>query len=472
MDDALGLFLGLVLEDGRRMGEAAAPFQVADAKAVLDQNSSTPMNFLTRPRGGSKTSDLAGLNIAVLLAQAPERSRLYGLAADEKQGRLLIDSAAGFVSRTPELRGALVVRDSQVIASRSGARLEILPADQASIWGLRPFFVTVDELAQWHSTAPPRRCWEAVTTAAAKVPTSRVVVLTTAGDPAHWSRAVLDHALDDPLWRVHEVPGPIPWADEQRLAGEKRRLPESSFRRLFLNQWVEAEDRLASEDDLAACTVLDGPLEPVAGTRYVLGLDVGVKRDRTVAAIAHAEKSDGTDRPRVVLDRLQTWTPRRHRPVELRVVEEWILEAARRYNRARIRFDGWQAVHLTQRLKRAGFTVDEFTFSAASTGRLASVLLQLIGDRALALPDDSDLLDELRNVRLRESSPGVYRIDHDRDRHDDRVIALALAASWLIEHARNRPARTYSSFKLPGARLVSDRELEELLSRPAAWGMR
>jgi hypothetical protein len=30
-------------------------------------------------------------------------------------------------------------------------------------------------------------------------------------------------------------------------------------------------------------------------------------------------------------------------------------------------------------------------------------------------------------VRLRETSPNVYRLDHDTDRHDDRCIAMALA---------------------------------------------
>src|SRR5207249_3043647 len=57
----------------------------------------------------------------------------------------------------------------------------------------------------------------------------------------------------------------------------------------------------------------------------------------------------------------------------------------------------------------------------------------LIRDRALALPDDPELIDELANVRLRETSPGVFRIDHDPDKHDDRAIALSLAAQHLIE---------------------------------------
>jgi hypothetical protein len=51
----------------------------------------------------------------------------------------------------------------------------------------------------------------------------------------------------------------------------------------------------------------------------------------------------------------------------------------------------------------------------------------------LALPADEDLIDELANVRLRETSPGVVRMDHGEGQHDDRAIALALAASKLLE---------------------------------------
>ena len=147
--------------------------------------------------------------------------------------------------------------------------------------------------------------------------------------------------------------------------------------------------------------------------RYVIGLDIGVKHDATVAAICHAEHVPGQEHPRVVLDRMQVWTPSRLRPVRLQVVEEWVEEAARRYNRARVRFDPYQALHIAQRLKRRGITVQEFTFSASSVGKLATTLLQLIRERSLALPDDPELLDELRNVRLKETSPGVFRLDHD-----------------------------------------------------------
>ena len=50
----------------------------------------------------------------------------------------------------------------------------------------------------------------------------------------------------------------------------------------------------------------------------------------------------------------------------------------------------------------------------------------------MALPDDPELIDELANVKLVETAPSSYRIDHDASAHDDRVISLALAAYRLV----------------------------------------
>lgn len=448
-DAALDLLSALVLEDGSRWGERAAPFQWADAEAVLGAGG-CPFHFLTRARGGSKTADLAGMAVAAMLEQLPRGSRLYGLAADRDQGRLLLDSVEGFRERTPVLRSALEVGAYRVTATRSGSSLEVLAADAPGAWGLRPAFLIVDELAQWAETSSARRLWEAGVTAMHKVPGSRLAVLTSAGDPAHWSYRLLEHARSDPLWRVNEVPGAPPWAPSERLEEQRRQLPESSFRQRFLNEWVEAEDRLTSRDDLAACVVLDGPLPPQAGRSYVVGLDVGLKHDRTVAAVCHvevesrewAERGEEGWRQRstpiaatVVLDRMQSWQGRPGSPVELQRVEEWLTEATRTYRGARVVYDPFQAVGSMQRLRSRGIVVEEFTFSSSSVGRLASTLHMLLRNRRLALPDDPELLEELGNVRLRETSPGVLRMDHDPDKHDDRAIALALAAHRLLERA-------------------------------------
>jgi hypothetical protein len=224
-----------------------------------------------------------------MLEQASAAARLYGLAGDRDQGRLLLDSIRGYQARTPLLHGALVPGAYRVSAPGRDVVLEILAADAPGAWGLRPWLVIVDELAQWPSTPTVRQLWEAVTSAVAKLADARMAVLTSAGDPAHWSAKVLEHALADPLWRVHEVPGPAPWMDEARLEEQRRRLPASSYARLFLNEWTAAEDRLTSLDDLRACVLLDGPLTPQPHERYVVSLDLGLTHDRTVGVVAHAE---------------------------------------------------------------------------------------------------------------------------------------------------------------------------------------
>ena len=309
----------------------------------------------------------------------------------------------------------------------------MLAADAASAYGLLPHLVVADELAQWPATAGARGVWEAVVSAVPKVPGARLVVLTTAGDPSHWSASVLAHAKRQRRWRVSELPGPTPWIDPAALEEQRELLTESAYRRLHLNEWTAPEDRLTTVDDLAACTTLDGPLDPVDGVRNVIGLDVGLTHDRTVVAVCHADGPP--EARRVVLDRMQVWAGRKGAAVPLEAVQPFLEEASKDYNAAPVVFDVYQAAQMTQVLQRRGVRTVPFTFSAQSVGKLGLTLYQLLRARRLALPDDRDLLDELAHVRIRESSPGVYRLDHDRDGHDDRAVALALAAQHLLSSA-------------------------------------
>jgi hypothetical protein len=63
----------------------------------------------------------------------------------------------------------------------------------------------------------------------------------------------------------------------------------------------------------------------------VIGLDLGLKGDRTVAAVCHAKRlrneRDETTGQTFVLDRMQAWTGSRADPVQLQAIEEWLVEA-------------------------------------------------------------------------------------------------------------------------------------------------
>lgn len=426
----LDVLAGLVLEDGQTWGQVAEDWQRADAEALLDLSAGAPrLHFLTRPRGGSKTTDTGAASLAALICQAPERSTSHAFARDRDQAARLVDVIGGLVARTG-LAGLVDVGSWAVTVRSTGARLSVESADAASAHGALPWLVLVDELAQWPETRGAQALWQAIVSGLPKRSDSRLAVLTTAGDPAHWSAKVLTSALGSPRWHVSQVPGPLPWLNPDDLAEQERLLPSSVFARLHLNRWTAAEDRLVGAEDLAACVTLDGPQDYDLHSRYVIGLDLGLKHDRTVLTVAHAE---GSPR-RVVLDRMEVLSGTRDRPVSLQAIEDLAYQAATTY-RAPVRVDPWQAVGLAQRLRARGVSITEVSFTPALVGRLAMTLHLLLREHRLALPDDEDLLDELGTVRLRETTPGVFRLDHDAGNHDDRAVSLGLAAVALMEAA-------------------------------------
>jgi hypothetical protein len=124
-----------------------------------------------------------------------------------------------------------------------------------------------------------------------------------------------------------------------------------------------------SADDLRACVTLDGPLDYDPARRYVIGLDIGLKNDRTVLTVAHAERRVAGG-PLVVLDRIAVLQGTKGRPVQLGDVEALAEQTSRSYGHARIRLDPWQGVGSAQRLRDRGVSVEEWAFTAQSVGRL------------------------------------------------------------------------------------------------------
>jgi phage FluMu gp28-like protein len=262
----------------------------------------------------------------------------------------------------------------------------------------------------------------------------------------------LKRARDSREWYVNEVDGPTPWISEEDLAEDRAELSEWEYMRLHLNRWTAPSDRVARPEDLGACvTLLDWPLARDSRHSYAIGLDIGMVKDRAVAAVCHVE-ADGNAR-RLVLDQMQTWQGTERNRVSLSAVEEWVLGASRSYGGARVHYDPYQAEQPAERLSRQGVRTERATFSAGENSKRALLLHQLIRSHTLAIPDDPELIDELANVRLIETSPGVYRLDHDPNRHDDRAIALALAGQALLDHFPGQV--TFASprgLRIPGVR--------------------
>ncbi|MCV7528065.1 hypothetical protein M3D91_011075 [Micrococcus luteus] len=434
----MDLLAGLVMEDGRRWGEVAHPFQRADASAVLAQDGPR-RHFLLRGRGMSKTTDVAAMTLALLLCEAPERSRSHVYAVDADQAALFADAFAGFVGRTPGLAGAVDVKARTVTVRGTGASLTIETSDGASAYGTRPWLTVVDELSMWPSTQNYRQLWGAIVSAVPKVPGSRLVVIGTAGPPSGLGAEVWESVQAAPSWRTARTPGPSPWWSEADVESTRADLTASDWRRLILCEWAEGDDSLTTPDDVEAA-IRGGStvLEPRPGVQYVAALDVGTRRDLTALAVGHRERR--AEGPVVVVDRVLYWRPPAGGRVDLAEVEAVVLRVCRQY-RARLRFDRMQAEQMTANLERAGVTVREYVFSAQGANRLARGIHGALRDRALSLPDDVEVRDEFLSTRLVETAPGVVKLSNPRGSHDDIVTAVGMIVADFMERPDDSGAR-------------------------------
>ncbi len=439
---AMRFMASLVTELGPFWGELATQDQLLDASAVLNPAGGSRRHWLSRARGYSKTTDVAAMTLAAMATGViPQGGRGYVCAADGDQAALLIDACRGFVQRTPCLAAVFTVERRRIIGPHS-TQVVVITSDVASAYGLRGDWWIIDESCQWPDTDSAREFYEAITTAWPKTRTCTAVIITTAGDPGHWTKTQYDHANNSKRWRVSAIPGPPLWVDPEEIAEEKARLPESTFQCMWLNEWAEPEDRLVQREDLDACT--RDHAKPITYQRdnkpYLITVDLGLKRDSTVVVVSHRDNTS-TDR-KIVIDRLDAWVPSNKQTVSLRDVQTHITKLHADYGKPRVLIDPYQAALLREQLQAQTIEVDEFQFTQGSNSELAMSLYTAIRDHHIELPALPTLADELLNVQLKEIHSNVWRIDHAHGRHEDQAITVAMACWWHTQKTPPNPSAT------------------------------
>ena len=423
----------MVLEDGARWGESATPEQWDDMTALLDLGGPRK-HYWIRARGHSKTTDTGAATLATMLAGGIRGGdEMYAAAAGKEQAALLARKVRGIAERTPELAAAVEIQQHKIVTPRTAAVLDVISADLATSWGKTPRWLFIDEIANHLATDVAETFVTSLLTSLLKRKDSQCLAATTPSAPEHWAHGLWNVAVESPLWRTSIVKGPAPWQDPAELEDERNRLPDFMWRRLFECEWAAAGDALADDVALAECTRHDGPLVPRPGVAYVVSFDLSVSKDHTAVAVAHVGERDG--KRTVVIDRLEAWVPPAGGQVDLADVEAWIGQAARDYGGAMIVGDPYQAVSMIGRLREAGFQVKPVVFSSGANSKRAQMLLRLVRDRQLDLPDDAALRSEFLSLRLAEgATPGVLRLTSDGSSkgHFDRVTAVMLAAEELI----------------------------------------
>ncbi len=416
---------------------------------------SGPRNFwFTLPRGHDKTG-LIGRTAAWMLAYSRKSLQITTAATDKDQAGLIIESMSREAQLNPWFGKHLTFNRYTVSNNRTGSSMEALASDAGSSMGGKPHLLIFDELTWWAK----RTLWDALSSSMIKREASVQMVITNAGLRRSWQEEELLRAKRNPgFWYVYEAPGPIAsWMTPERIEQESQKLLPTMARRVFQNQWLDPgegcgyvtfQEALDCEK-LGERLCLTHRLRGLPDRNYVVAVDYGPSRDRTVIVVLHKEQAREDSPERVIVDQMTVLQGSKNSHVPIARVEELLEEIIKDFNVTKLIFDRYQMEGTIQKMQRKVPT-EVFEYRGTKTNYdMAQTLRSYVVNQNIAWyagcgrvtnaknGTESSLTDEFADVTIKEN-PSGYRIQNPPGTHDDRVVALGMALLTLVKLEEKR----------------------------------
>jgi hypothetical protein len=407
---------------------------------------SGPLSFLTiLPRGHDKSS-LEGRILNYLLAYSKRRIDGYLVAADLDQGRLIVDAMRDEALLNPWFAQHLEFKRYEV--SGPAGKVEVVPADAGSAFGFRGNLYVLDEVTHWKDGIG-EKIWGAIVSGREKRKDSLLIAITNAQVIGSWQDELLiKTAMEDPEeWSVFYRKGQIAsWMTPERIEKVRKLLPSAVARRVLDNEAIDptVESGYLDPANVWACETPGLAVHPIRipGYSYVVSLDYGPTKDRTVGVVGHLDEQE-----RVVVDVMDVWEGKKFPTgkVPVALVDAWLDRQLAHYRPAATVIDPYQMEGTIQRLQdKPGVDPKSIIPFAARAGQgnmdMAMLLRSLImTGRVKWLPgtgligERDSLPKELIALVTRVMVYG-WRLDHSSGKHDDRAVGLGMMMTEAVKH--------------------------------------
>lgn len=401
------------LDAGWRKLSTGGSFQSSPASPNNETQTVYQRAWVERPRGHSKTSDMA-LQLGWILLYG--RPGLIGLAAaaDADQASLIRDALQRLANWNKEFFAPLDFLKETVRNAETGSQLKIITSDVGSSYGVLPDFIICDELCHWSHPD----LWYSLLSSAAKKPDCLLAVLTNAGVGRGWQWEAREMAQTSNLWYFSSLDGPqAPWIREDWLDEQRMMLPDLVFRRLWLNQWQHSDGEFLTLPEVEACRndALKVQESGQPHLSYIAAIDYAEKHDLTVGVLLHWENQ------KLIVDRMDVRKPTPNSPTRVQWVDDWMANIAQNFHRVTFILDEYQMVGTIQKYE-SEYDVRRFNFAGGQGNHaLAIALRRVILQRQIAwypgcgqieeAHSRDDLETELASLLLKQNPSGRCRID-------------------------------------------------------------
>lgn len=453
--------------------------------------------LLSVGRKNGKTALCAALALCHLCGpEAERRGQIVVGATDRDQSGLIFDEIEAFIQDSEEFSATCnVKRHEKVIENLvNGSKFRALSSDAKKAHGLSPSVVILDELAQW-GRGTGRALYDALTTSMGARKEPLLVVIGTQSADDHslmsqlvdYAKAVRAGGIEDSTFSgfVFEIPKEEDVWDEANwilanpaladfrdlqdmriLAERAKHLPtlEASFRNLFCNQRVDADERWIPYGEWNACLRDEADLDELAGQRCIGGLDLGSVRDLTAFALFwpgsgvlkvwswcpadNLRGREDSDRvPYGVWAERGFIEPTPGKATNKRLVALRLAEICAKFNPESIAFDIWQMTELERILNEEGITLPKlkpFGQGYKSMSPATKAFEEMVLNKKLVVPDNPLLTWAISNVAIERDPAGNIKPSKERSRER---IDPAVAAIMAVGLATAEPKISYDFTK-------------------------
>lgn len=439
------------------------PWQRRIVKAMYPPTGRRPrQGLVSMPRGNGKSGLAAVLAVYALLADGEQGAQVAVVASDERQARIVWNTARRMIELDDRLSEQVQVFQDRIYVPATDSNLQPFPAEPAALQGWDPSLVIVDEL---HVVSEP--VWDAMALASGKRAESLTLAISTPSDrldsvmwrlveygrqnPDDRSFRLVEYAapdgcmLDDrEAWKTAN-PALGDFLHEDAVAATLKTTAEAAFRRYRLGQWVGSADSWLPWGAYELCEHADGLSLPEDGTRVVLAFDGSASGDSTALVGCTVPASDD-ERPH--LFRVAMWEAPEDDPrwrVPRHEVSGMIDAAFDRWEVLEMAADpwGWRS-ELEEWAARHGNRVVEW--NTAHAGRMAPAtdrFYAAVMEQQMTHDGDEVLAEHFGNTRAKRTPMGdlVTKDKRGSTRKIDGAVAGIVAHDRAVWHHKNPPKR-------------------------------
>lgn len=391
------------------------------------------------PKKNGKSALAAGIGVGELYVGKPYAEVIVAANARDQASMIIYNKMRQSIAINPTLKLGTLPHKELIEIKSTGSIARCVAHQYETAAGLNPSLTIFDEL--WGFA--DRKFYDELTVVPTR-PDPLIFIVTYAGYEERgllWDlycdgmagEPILDTGLPDVfvrrgkkdtrmfmLWSHRNLAS---WVTNDYIERQRRRMPPDVFARFHENRWVAAGSQFIHDDDIEAMHERPWLMQTTPQMdrllNYIVATDLGLAHDRTARAVGHFEPLDG----KIYIDSIRVWEGSPDEHVNIKEVEEDLVECAHTFKARKLVVDPWQMEYTIQRLKGI-YNVVAFNPSA-DMQHLSQIFVNMLRSHRIVCYNEPRFERELKDAVIKQTVQG-WRLDHTGRRRNDITIAVGM----------------------------------------------